>query len=255
MSEKNIEAFIDRLQGESRDGRSVEGASEEEQQLVALWDDLGELGGEVAEDRELVSDFRDKLDAYRSGWSAALEAEQPVADRKVKGRSTLGAGLSYALAAGAAAILVLGGVMVSSFIEKTDTLQAELRKTQETLALSLMDQPSASKRLAGLATVSKIEQPSQRLRESLLRTFDSDSNLNVRLAAVNALQALPRQEALVVLLERMEREASPIVQIEILRMVLNLVGEDSEGALTQRIESMDMQPRVRSFWEKNNQSI
>lgn len=255
MSEKEMEGFIDRLQDASRDGRPMEGASEEEQQMAALWDDLGELGGELAEERELVSDFKDKLDAYRSGWSAALEAESTVADSKGKERSAFRAGLSYVLTAGVAAVLVLGGVMANSFFQKTDTLQAELRATQETLALSLLDQPSASKRLAGLATLSKIEHPSVRLRESLLKTFDSDTNLNVRLAAVTALQALPREEALGVLLERMEREASPIVQIEILRQVLNLVGEDSEGVLTQRIESMEMQPRVRSFWDENNQSI
>jgi HEAT repeat protein len=151
--------------------------------------------------------------------------------------------------------MVFAGFVAQSFMERTDQLQAELRQTQETLALSLLEQSSAPKRLAGLATVSKIDQPSSRLRESVVRTFDSDSNLNVRLAAVTALRALPREEALAVLLERMESEGSPIVQIEILRQVLNLVGDGSDSVLVERIGKMNMEPRVRTFWEENNQSI
>lgn len=250
-----MEAFIDRLQDESREGGPVDGASEEEQQIAMLWDDLGELAGTPKQNKELVSDFQHKLDMYRSGWDAALQNGQEGFSKPKGERSRIWSVASYGLVAGIAAVFVFAGFMTHSFIQKTDTLQAELRQTQETLAISLLEQPSAPKRLAGLATVSKIDQPSARLRESLVKTFDSDTNLNVRLAAVTALQALPREEALSVLLERMESEASPIVQIEILRQVLNLVSEESDGNTVKRIESMQMEPRVRIFWDKNNQSI
>ncbi|MDQ8196850.1 hypothetical protein QEH56_01760 [Pelagicoccus enzymogenes] len=255
MKEEEMEAFIDRLQSGSREARSPEGMDEEKLQMAALWDELADLGETPEQNRELVSDFQDKIDAYLSGWDAALRngSSEPLERRGAA--SSWSAFFRYGLVAGVAAAMVFAGVVAQSFMARTDQLQAELRQTQETLALSLLEQSSAPKRLAGLATVSKIDQPSSRLRESVVRTFDSDSNLNVRLAAVTALRALPREEALAVLLERMESEGSPIVQIEILRQVLNLVGDGSDSVLVERIGKMNMEPRVRAFWEENNQSI
>ncbi|EDY80626.1 hypothetical protein VDG1235_242 [Verrucomicrobiia bacterium DG1235] len=255
MNEKEMKAFVDRLRASNEPIGIDENLSDEEQQLAAIWDDLGELKEPEAVDNGLVSDFQDKLDAYRLGWDAALDKEGVGEASSERRRSPFWSVVSYGLVAGAAAVFALAGFVAHSYMERTDTLQAELRATQETLALSLLDESSASKRLAGLATVSKISEPSEQLRKSVVHAFDTDANINVRLAAVAALQALPREEALAVLLERMEKEASPIVQLEILRQVLNLVEEGSQDELVERLEAMPMEPRVKTFWDANNQRI
>ncbi|MBK1876910.1 HEAT repeat domain-containing protein [Pelagicoccus mobilis] len=251
MKDQEKKAFIDRL----RKGQELIDPSREEKEIASLWDQLGELDEPAQVDEESVSDFQDKLVQYRQGWQAALDKEREIAPATAGGQRPVWVAFSYGLVACVAAVLAIGGYAGFNFVQRANDLEAELRSTQETLALSLLEQSSPSKRLAGLATVSKIGEPSPVLRESVVRTFDGESNLNVRLAAVSVLSLLPREEALSVLLARLERESSPVVQLEILRQVVELVGEDSDADLSERIESIPMEPRVRSLWEEKFKGI
>lgn len=251
MKDQEKKAFIDRL----RKGQELVDPSQEEKELAQLWDQLGELDEPGLADKGAVSDFQDKLDQYRMGWQAALDRESESEQVRGGGKRPVWVAFSYGLVACVAAVLAVGGYAGFNFVQRTKALEEELRNTQETLAMSLLEQPSASKRLAGLATVSKIGSASPRLQESVVRTFDEESSLNVRLAAVSVLSLLPRDEALSVLLARLERESSPVVQLEILRQVVELVGEDANADLSKRLESIPMEPRIRALWENKIKGI
>jgi len=251
MKDQEKKAFIDRL----RKGQELVDPTPEERELALLWDQLGGLDEPIQEEGEYVSDFQDKLVQYRQGWQAALDREAERNQAPQGNRHSLWVAMSYGMVACVAAMLVIGGYAGFGFVQRHKELEAELRSTQETLAMSLLEQPSAAKRLAGLATVSKMGQTSPALRDSLVRTFDDETNLNVRLAAVSVLSLLPREEALSVLLARLERERSPAVQLEILRQVVELVGEGQEMDLGKRIETIPMEPRIRALWERKIKGI
>jgi HEAT repeat protein len=58
---------------------------------------------------------------------------------------------------------------------------------RQTVALSLLDRPSASERLLGVSYSSEVAHPTGKTLTALFETLDSDENTNVRLAAVEAL--------------------------------------------------------------------
>ncbi|MDQ8203411.1 hypothetical protein [Pelagicoccus sp. SDUM812003] len=258
MKKRDIESFMDRLkEGEPAPDHAADW-SETEREIAQVWNDLGELEASEVEDRRAVSEFQHSLNAYRQGFAEASkrkEGEPGAPQAKRESGSPLLAVFRYGLVAGVAAVLTLSLFMAYTMSERNEELEERLASTQETLAMALLEQPSAPKRLAGLETASKVSHPSSRLRDMVVRTFDADTNLNVRLAAVSALKALPRDEALSILLERMEHEASPLVQMEILRQVLELVDEHAESALVERINEMPLEPRVRSALSKGDDRI
>jgi len=64
---------------------------------------------------------------------------------------------------------------------------------KQMVMLSLLKQQSASERLRGVNWSYQIEQPDEQVLSALLRALDSDPNVNVRLAAVDALQQFARR--------------------------------------------------------------
>lgn len=256
MSEKDMESFIDSLE-RTKDGNcSKENLEAESQQVAALWKQLGELDIEEARDDELVSEFKHQLDAYKQGFAEAEQTVSPTREDHGKREvSNIIAFFRYFSVAGVAAALALCGYIAISQTQRNDELSERLANTQETLALALLEQPSAPKRLAGLAAANEVQQPSERLRASMVRTFDSDTNLNVRLAAVSAIARLPKEQALAVLLERMEHEESALVQAEILRQVMTLVGDGSNSGVLNQLESMDLEPRLKTALESKQNRI
>lgn len=254
MSNKEKEHFIDQLDRVGKGGTDRSGMGEEEREIAEVWDQLGELEGTSQRDEELVFRFQEKLEAYKEGFGR--EETNTVA---ASGESTSGGRLvsffRYTAVAGVAAMLALCGYIALTQSKRSDQLEQQLAATQETLALALLEQPSAPKRLAGLAAATQVQQPSDRLRATMVRTFDSDTNLNVRLAAVSAIATLPKEQALAVLLERMEHEESPLVQAEILRQVVGLVDNGSNSQVLDQIQHMQLEPKLRTALETRQNKI
>ena len=67
------------------------------------------------------------------------------------------------------------------------TLKQEVDDMRRTVAVSLLKQASPSERLMGVSWSSRIDRPGDEIIAALLETLDHDSNVNVRLAAVDAL--------------------------------------------------------------------
>lgn len=255
MSEKEMQDFIDSLDT-SGSGKSVrDSQSQEERELASLWDELGEIDAPVVSDERLVSDFRDKLKAYEEGLAAGQRSEAEVVVSKKETVSPLVSFFRYVSVAGAAAVLALACFIAWQQSVRTEELERELDRSREALAMALLDEGSAPKRLEGLEAASQVMRPSAALRASMVRTFDADTNVNVRLAAVSALKSLPREEAISILLERMEHESSPLLQMEMLRQVMELVDPSSESAVVKRLNEMPLEPRVKSALKAENERI
>lgn len=85
---------------------------------------------------------------------------------------------------------------------------------RQLVALSLLQQQSASDRLRGVSWSVQLEPADNEVLGALLQTLNTDSNVNVRLAAVDALKQFTAKSPVKRgLREALLRQDSPLVQI------------------------------------------
>lgn len=117
---------------------------------------------------------------------------------------------------------------------------------QQLVALSLLQQQSASERLKGVNWSYRVAPADPKVVSALVRTVEQDSSVNVRLAAVDALQkfsgAANVRQALI---QALPREESPMVQVAIIDLLTQLRDRDSVPALQQLSRDTKADPAVR----------
>lgn len=218
--------------------------------LSSVWTKLGVLPEEEPSER-LRARFYSMLAAYKQGleqeraarsWGHAFSLwlerwwpRRPVVQ--------LGTALGL-LAMGLAA----GFWLRSSPNAAADMLplRQEMQDMRATLAMSLLDNNSASERLRGVNMSVRMDQPDERLLDSLLQTLDSDPSSNVRLAVVDALY-LFRDHSSVRrrLSESLSRQTNPLVQVALIDLIVNLRERQAADALKALIESDRLAPEVK----------
>ena len=117
---------------------------------------------------------------------------------------------------------------------------------QSTLALSLLDHGSASERLRGVSLSSRMEEPDQRLLDSLLQTLDTDPNPNVRLAVVDSLYLFHSHPTVRERLSgSLAKQTSPLVQVALIDLLVSLRERRAADALKALIENDRLDPAVK----------
>lgn len=132
-------------------------------------------------------------------------------------------------------------------------LREEIATMKQLLTLSLLEQPSASERLRGVAWTSRLDQPDAQVVSVLLRVLELDPNVNVRLAAVDALQQFHKnphvRKGLIDALARSQSQ-SPLVQIELIDAMVRANEKDSVIAIKALLQNPQIDPTVheRAEW-------
>lgn len=225
----------------------------ETERLGSLWKGLALLPGTMPEPNSQVRDrFYESLAAYRhgmesarSGWKEKLVALWPR-------QPAWQMGISFAL-------LVLGiGAGYSLRTERHEAQQPELAQLRgevsnmrQMVALSLMQQQSAGERLRGVNWAYRVESSDTEVLSALLETVNSDSSINVRLSAVEALHrfgASPVTQTAIV--QSIRKQTSPLVQIALIELLVDLKVTDAAPEL-RKLESddtIDSSVRERAKW-------
>jgi hypothetical protein len=159
---------------------------------------------------------------------------------------------------GIAVTLLLIGIAIGYYIHPSAVpstelleLRNELYQTRQTVALSLMQQQAATDRLKGISWSSQLQQPSAELLRALLDTLMHDSSVNVRLATVDALRQFGDQPVVRRgLLEAMARPQSPMVEISLIDLAVDLREKESLAALRQLTKDQTLDRSVRERAEK-----
>jgi hypothetical protein len=111
-------------------------------------------------------------------------------------------------------------------------MRGELHGMRQMVALSLLRQESASERLRGVTWSANIDRPGAEVIGALVDTLQHDGNVNVRLAAIDALRQYGAEaqvrEALV---RALPVDPSPLVQIALIDAVVALRERRSADAL------------------------
>jgi hypothetical protein len=216
------------------------------ERLTTLWRGLGEIPIEEPS-RQLREGFQHMLDAYRIGsgarsmapaqrvpWWKTLWPSHPVAQFAVAGMALL--------------FGLVSGHLYTARVHDQQTIaqmSAEMQNMRQLVALSLLQQQSASERLRGVNYSVRMQPADDEVLTALLETLKYDSNVNVRLAAVDALrQFSTRVPVRRGLRDALSHQDSPLVQIALIELARDTKDRGAVDALEQLRTKADLHPSV-----------
>ncbi len=219
-------------------------------ETAAMWSKLGALADEQPSPA-LRARFDAMLAAYREGAEHRERSRRP--------RFTFSGWLETwwpyhpAFQFGIAiACLLVGGVVGHLAAARAGggrelaQLREEVYKTRQLVAVSLLQQQSASDRLRGVTWSYRVAQPDQDVLGALLRTVKYDTSVDVRLAAVDALRRYAAEPAVRDgLIQALNGLQSPLVQIALIDLFVEARERESVPALAKLKDDTGVNEAVR----------
>jgi anti-sigma factor RsiW len=218
---------------------------------VELWKKLALLPEERPSEASRGR-FQAMLESYQEGrWEkASLAAER----RKFMGLGDLVHWLrTPSLSAAWACVLVVAAFLGGRYIDRDTSnqkqlaaLQQELHQTSQLVAISLLrPQSSASERLDGVSWSMRVE-GDPKVLDALQQTLRYDSSVDVRLAALDALSRYgKRPDVSRSLVEALETEQSPMVQVALIDVLVDLHNANAVEPLKRLEQAPNLDPTVR----------
>ncbi|MEK7727618.1 MAG: HEAT repeat domain-containing protein [candidate division KSB1 bacterium] len=152
----------------------------------------------------------------------------------------------------AAAFMLIGVFLGQRFTRPNHSaneivqLRADVQSMQQRVAFSLLQQSSPSDRLAGVSWVNQMQAPDQDVLNLLLRTLTEDPNINVRLAAAEALSIYGNEDLVRQgIVAALPRQTSPLVQIRLIKLLIELREKNAHAALQQLMQNERLNQDVR----------
>jgi hypothetical protein len=206
--------------------------------MTETWTDLGSLDNEDVPHERLRARFHAALAAQEARDSSHWM--QRMLDRFWPQQP--------ALQVAFAAALTLVGVLVGQQLpQPVDSEVAALRDEVRTVGLALLDHQSASERLLGVEWSRRTAQ-SPEVVAALLELVQYDSNLSVRLAAVDALRTdLERPGVVDGLAVALARQESPLLQVALTDALLAVGADPGIEAVRNVLARDDLDPTVREY--------
>jgi HEAT repeats len=152
-----------------------------------------------------------------------------------------------------AAGLMVGGFLIGYLLQSNSgkqevtQLTEQVSELKEMMMLSLLEKESASQRLKAVSLTSEMDQVSDKVTEALFATLNSDENVNVRLAALEALKPYVRNSKVRSgLIAAISKQDSPLVQVSLAELMVAIQEKKSVGALKQLLENENTPKEVRT---------
>ena len=183
----------------------------------------------------------ERLGSGLEAWMARWLPRRPLAQA------------GFAAAALAAGVLVGSGQLGAwrgggAARDEVAELRHEIHSLSQLVTLSLLKQDSASERLRGVSFGRQSGGADERVLEALLDTLARDPDVNVRLAAVDALaQAAGRPPVRDQLLQEVVKQRSPMVQIALVDLLVTHDRAGSRQQLLQLAANPSLDETVRGY--------
>lgn len=233
--------------------RDCPSCAREAAELPALWQDMAARAPEEA-----------PSPALRARFYTMLAEER----RTARQRAPLGERLTRALGGlwprrpawqmGVAAALLVVGVVVGRASGplgggkgEIGDLRQEVRSLSHLVAISMLQQDSAASRLQGVSYGRRAAASDGRVLAALVEAATRDPNVNVRLAAIDALSPeLARPAVRDELLASFPSQPSPLLQIALVDAVAGADGTAARRALSNLLDLPRLDPAVRQHLGK-----
>ena len=230
------------------------------QASVAVWNKLGMLPMEQPS-AALRDRFNAMLLAYqesRSEEAPVIERRRPVpaAENKVVPIWSAPGWQRWAAVAAAVVLLVGGfaagrltsgeGRIGSGSQGEVAAIRSELSEMRQLVVLSMLQQQSASERLQAISLSSQQGQSDPRVLEALLGALRYDGNVDVRLAALDALSRHGKtpmvQQGLV---QALQPHQSPLVSVALIDTLVEMKDPSARAQLQKVRQDPNLNPVVR----------
>jgi len=226
----------------------------EAERLGALWRGLALIPAEEPS-AAVRSRFYETLAAYRHGmeaaasskgnwslsaWWMAVWPKQPAWQMAASfAVLVIGLGIGYAVRPGAPQQPKTDGSEIAHMREEVNSMR-------QLVALSLMQQQSASERMRGVSWAYRVPSSDTEVLSALLDSVNHDENVNVRLAAVDALHAFGSSPVTrTAIAQAIPKQASPVVQIALIDLAVDLKEAEAAAELRQLAADGSADPSVR----------
>jgi hypothetical protein len=235
--------------------RQCPGCQEEMVALKSVWTKL-RFYPELQPSPALRNRFHASLEAYRLGMTQSRSIGRWSSN--VRQWLTAWFGQRPIPQFAAAMSLFIAGLLMGlwlSFLRSpgsdTAALRAEVAGLRHEMGLALMRQSSASERLTTVNEIARTDRPDDMVLATLLRVLNADPEVNVRLAAIEALKGFAdHRDVRQGLVQSLIGQDSPLVQIELINLLVDLREHRSCAVLEAlaRDTRIDASVRERAAW-------
>jgi hypothetical protein len=179
--------------------------------------------------RSMRSRFMETLEAYQEGYQEAQRRQSYAGSAGKWWQGWWPARPAWQAAL--AAVLLIAGITAGRYLgapraesnPEIASLKGQVESLRQLVALSLLQEQSPSSRMRGVTYSYQMSQPDQQVEQALLYAVNHDSNVNVRLSAVDALAKFAANPAIRRALEdSLPVQDSPMVQIAIIDLLSQL---------------------------------
>ncbi|MBX2958133.1 MAG: HEAT repeat domain-containing protein [Cyclobacteriaceae bacterium] len=246
--EKLASRIIDYIGGKlnETDKQLIEQELVKSSEAYKLYEQLKEVMQVMDSSKELEPSAK-----LRNDFEAFLRAET---EQGKKSKTVFFSTTWYKVAAAVALLLVGGGTgyWISQQNRQQNelmALQKEIEETRRLVLAQMNNDQSASQRMLGVMAAYESVQankPDDEIVQALVTSMNTDSNSNVRLAAVEALSKFAAEEKVrKALIESLSKQKDPVVQIALIQLLVQIKEKDVMKSLKQIIDDEQSLPAVK----------
>ena len=261
MNCKKIEIlFIDYISGKL-DGTHLtefeehllkcEQCRKETEELKTIWESIGKLP-EIQPSTDVKNRFYEQLKILKISEAEIHPAHsfrQILFNRRIINTCMRIAAVLLIFFAGAVSGYIYKKADNSTSTEITE-MRMELKQLNRLVSLSLLQNSSPSSRLMGIEWIYKLEKVDTTVVDALFTTLEEDPNINVRLAALEALSLTAIQDVLPMrIIRSLEQQDSPLVQNSLIDLILFYQDKRAVDTFKKIIKNKNLDLYIKSKLE------
>jgi len=227
-------------------GKYVDRQIEKDPEAKRQYHELKLIMDMVGQEEELEVPTKGKEE-----FMAFLEKEKSTKPNGKIRKITSSFSLNNIYKVAAAVALILVGYIGSLWLNKISdsefqVLQDELTDMKELVFTSMIKQKSPSERIKGVKTVYDLKNANTEILDALILTMNQDDNMNVRIAAIEALAVFADDDLVrKALIESLFVQENPTVQIKLINVLVLLKEKDALEPLQEIIDDQNIQNFVK----------
>jgi len=125
-------------------------------------------------------------------------------------------------------------------------LRSELYSMQQTASMASLSHPTASQRLNAINMIDEQVESDEKTINTLINTFKGDDNINVRMAAANALVKYSKNEEIRdVFIDVLDEEEDPALQITLINLLTQMQEARAQEIFEKILKNQNTIPVVK----------
>ncbi|OQY01398.1 MAG: hypothetical protein B6I20_07715 [Bacteroidetes bacterium 4572_117] len=154
--------------------------------------------------------------------------------------------------------LIIGNILLPNrgYENQISSMSLEMKEIRKVMILALIEKPQAVDRIKAVSYVNEMSQADQKVIDALFKTLNNDTNINVRLAGLDALKKyIDNPQIRKRLINSFQFQDSPIVLIELAELMINLQEKKSIDELQKLLNDEELDPNLRLTIENGIQVL